>query len=105
VFLHQYLELWVVWTRSIDMRVICAVTYRHIAGYLSVVGPTRRGALQNAKRTGTFLMSQLPESLVRPPRFKEKTAQGYTYEVPVLLGENPGTVRRVLAEMMLAGTV
>lgn len=83
------------------MRVIRDVLYRHIAGYLQVSGPTRKGALQNAKKVGTLLLNRLPEALVRPPRFKEHGA-GFVYEVPVLLGENPNQVRSVLAEIVLA---
>ncbi len=84
------------------MRIIRAVSYRHIAGYLSVTGHTRKGALQNAKKVGTKLLAELPEDLVRPPRFKSQAASDFIYEVPVLLGKNPTKVRRVLAALMLA---
>ena len=84
------------------MRVIRAVSYRHIAGYLTVTGRTRKGALQNAKKVGTLLLAELPEALVRPPRFKSQAESETLYEVPVLLGENPREVRRVLAALMLA---
>lgn len=84
------------------MRVIRDVSYRHIAGYLLVVGRTKKGALQNAKKVGTKLLAELPEPLVKPPRFKSQKESEFVYEVPVLLGENPGEVRRVLAELMLA---
>lgn len=83
------------------MRVIRDVLYRHIAGYLQVTGPTQKGALQNAKKVGTLLLSRLPEALVRPPRLKEEGAET-VYEVPVLLGKNPSEVRSVLASIVLA---
>jgi hypothetical protein len=53
---------------------------------------------------GTRLIEELPEDLVKPPRFKGLDDNGtFVYEVPVMLGHNPRRVRRTLATLMLAG--
>ncbi len=87
------------------MKVVRDVKYRHIAGYLSVAGRTREGALQAAKRIGTYLLSRLAEEQVRPPRLRSIENSEFVFEIPVILGENPAQVRATLDQLVLAGNV
>jgi hypothetical protein len=84
------------------MHVIRGIAYRHIAGYLKVVGPTRETAEENSQRIGNALAIQLPEgTIVKPGRYRGILNQLHIYEVPVILNR-PG-VRKILALFALRG--
>jgi len=83
------------------MRVIQSVSYRHVAGYLKVVGRTRQGAERHAKTVGGALIKKLPDIVIQPGRYKGITDGFHIYEVPVLL--NRPKVRKILAELVLQG--
>ncbi len=82
------------------MRTIQGVSYRHVAGYLRVVGRTKHSAERHSKTVGTTLLRSLPRENVKPGRYKGLQGKLHVVEVPILLG--PG-VRKVLAQLALQG--
>ncbi len=76
--------------------------YRHIAGYLRVVGQTKHGAERNTKTVSTRLIELLPDgTTVQPGRYKGIEEQLHVFEVPVIL--NRPRVREILATFALQG--
>ena len=83
------------------MRTITGVSYRHVAGYLRVVGRTQHSAEEHAKAVGTVLLNKLPRTRVKPGRYRGLAGKLHVYDVPVLIG--PG-VKKVLAQLVLQGS-
>lgn len=84
------------------MQIIRGVTYRHVAGYLRVVGLTQHSAEQHTKAVGTRLIEKLPPGTeVKPGRYKGIVGRLHVYEVPVVLNR-PG-VREILTDFANAG--
>ncbi len=86
------------------MHIIRGISYRHIAGYLKVVGSTRQAAEDTALKVEAALKNRLPlGTIVKSGRYRGIQDQLHTIEVPVILNR-PG-VRRILAVFALQGDV
>ncbi len=86
------------------MQIIRGISYRHIAGYLRVVGSTRQKAEQSTQLVEADLKAELPEgTIVKPGRYRGIKGKWHTFEVPVILNR-PG-VRKILATFALRGGV
>jgi hypothetical protein len=84
------------------MQVIRGIAYRHIAGYLKVVGITRQAAEESTRHIGTVLKGLLPEgTIVKSGRYRGVNEEMHVFEVPVILNR-PG-VRKILAGFVLRG--
>jgi len=85
------------------MKIVQGVTYRHVAGYLQIVGRTQKSAERHTKSIGTFLLNNLPKGAeIKPGRYRGMQSDGlHLYEVPVVL--NRRGIRSVLARLALRG--
>lgn len=86
------------------MKIVQGVDYRHVAGYLAVVGRTKPGAERHSRTVGTYLRANLPSGTdVKPCRYKGFQDGLHIYEIPVI-PDSP-KVRGVLAKLVLQGDV
>lgn len=86
------------------MQIIRGIKYRHIAGYLRVVGKTKLSAERSTKQVGTKLLELLPPgTVVKPGRYRGLHGGEHVFEVPVVL--NRRGVRGILAAFALQGSV
>lgn len=84
------------------MTIVRGITYRHIAGYLKVVGQTRQAAERHVRQVLASLRKLLPPgTIVKNGRYKGIDQQLHVFEVPVVLNR-PG-VRVILAAFALQG--
>jgi hypothetical protein len=86
------------------MQIIRGLQYRHIAGYLRVVGSTKYNAEWNTKKVGRALVDKLPPgTVVKPGRYRGIKNRLHVFEVPVIL--NRSGVREILESFATEGSV